>query len=139
MTIPERNRLPHPESATAWFGDRFGVPLPRGLRERAEAMSWDAFVATYGRSGGPLRLGPWERTDSDCAATGLGSRAGNYRAVIAVGDQIGTATAAAAGPIAALTAMLHERGINLEILNFHQMRSATATATFIRGGNGARV
>lgn len=59
MTIPERNRLPHPESATAWFGDRFGVPLPRGLRERAEAMSWDAFVATYGRSGGPLRLGPW--------------------------------------------------------------------------------
>ncbi|ETB51033.1 LeuA allosteric (dimerization) domain-containing protein, partial [Mycobacterium avium 11-0986] len=92
MTIPERNRLPHPESATAWFGDRFGVPLPRGLRERAEAMSWDAFVATYGRSGGPLRLGPWERTDSDCAATGLGSRAGNYRAVIAVGDQIGTAT-----------------------------------------------
>ncbi|AAS05658.1 hypothetical protein [Mycobacterium avium] len=138
MTIPERNPLPHPESATAWFGDRFGVPLPRGLRERAEAMSWDAFVATYGRSGGPLRLGPWERTDSDCAATGLGSRAGNYRAVIAVGDQIGTATAAAAGPIAALTAMLHERGINLEILHFHQMRSATATATFIRGGNGAR-
>ncbi|GAB4920648.1 hypothetical protein MAHJHV35_46990 [Mycobacterium avium subsp. hominissuis] len=41
-------------------------------------------------------------------------------------------------PIAALTAMLHERGINLEILNFHQMRSATATATFIRGGNGAQ-
>lgn len=58
MTIPERNRLPHPESATAWFGDRFGVPLPRGLRERAEAMSWDAFVATYGRSGGRCGWAP---------------------------------------------------------------------------------
>jgi hypothetical protein len=58
--------------------------------------------------------------------------------MIAVGDRISTATAAASGPIAALTAMLHERGITVEIVTFHQMRSGTATTTFIRGSNGAR-
>ena len=58
--------------------------------------------------------------------------------MIAVGDRISTSTAAASGPIAALTAMLHERGIALETLSFHQMRSEEYTATFIRGTMGPR-
>ena len=58
--------------------------------------------------------------------------------MIAVGDRISTSTAAASGPIAALTAMLHECGIPLEILKFHQLRSGGHTATFVRGSNGAR-
>lgn len=134
MTFPERNQLQQLDPATAWFGDRFGVSLPRGLREQADAMSWEIFVATYGRSTGPLRLGQWECTD----AVRPGPQARNFQAVIALGDRIGTATVAASGPIAALTAMLHQRGITVEIVNFHQMQSPTGTATFIRGSDGAR-
>lgn len=134
MTFPERNPLHDHERATVWFGDRFGVALPRGLRERADEMSCESFVATYGRSTGPLRLGHWECTD----ASRLGLQARNFRAVIAVGDRISTATAAAGGPIAALTAMLHERGITIEIVRFHQLRSGGDVATFIHGSNGAR-
>lgn len=134
MTFPERNALHDHERATVWFGDRFGVALPRGLREHADAMSWESFVATYARSTGPLRLGHWECTD----APRPGPQARNFQAVIAVGDRISTASAAAGGPIAALTAMLHERGISIEIVKFHQLRSATGTATFIHGSNGAR-
>lgn len=138
MTFPERHQLQDFEPATVWFGDRFGVSLPRGLRERAEAMSWEGFVATYLRGAGPLRLGHWECADSERAATRPGPQTRNFQAVIAVGDRISTATAAAGGPIAALTAMLHERGIAVEVVKFHQMRSPIGTATFVLGSDGAR-
>ena len=97
--------------ASAWFGDHFGAALPRGLREQAEDMSWESFVATYGHTAGPLRLGHWACTDTERSAARLGPQARNFQAVIAVGDRISTSTAAASGPVAALTAMLHERGI----------------------------
>ncbi|OBB92618.1 homocitrate synthase [Mycobacterium sp. 852002-40037_SCH5390672] len=138
MTFPERNPLHHVNPASVWFGERFGVALPRGLREPANAMAWESFAAIYGRNAGPLRLGHWECTDADRVATRLGPQARNFRAVIAVGDRISTLTAAAGGPIAALTAMLHERGWTVEIAGFHQMRSATGIATFILGRDGAR-
>jgi hypothetical protein len=124
--------------AAAWFADHFGAALPRGLREEAAALSWEDFVATYGHTAGPLRLGHWACTDAERPAGRLGPQARNFRAMIAVGDHIGASTAAAGGPIAALTAMLHERGITVETLRFHQMRCGDATATFIRGGNGIR-
>ncbi len=101
-------------------------------------MFWDSFVATYGHTAGPLRLGHWECTDTERPAGRLGPQARNFRAVIAVGDRISTSNAAAGGPVAALTAMLHERGITVEIVKFHQMRSAEHTATFICGSNGTR-
>jgi hypothetical protein len=101
-------------------------------------MSWESFVATYCRTAGPLRLGHWECTDTERSAGRLGPQARNFRAMIAVGDCIRTSTAAASGPIAALTAMLHERGITLETLKFHQMRSGGWTATLICGTNGTR-
>jgi hypothetical protein len=115
-----------------------GAALPRGLREEVNAMSWESFVATYGHTAGPLRLGHWACTDAERPAGRLGPQPRNFRATIAVGDHIGTSTAAASGPIAALTAMLHDRGITLETLNFHQVRSGSHTATFIRGTNGLR-
>ncbi len=62
----------------------------------------------------------------------------NFRAVIAVGDHISTSTATASGPVAALTAMLYERGIRVETLRFHQIPSPEHTATFICGSNGIR-
>lgn len=138
MTLPERNRLDNLESASTWFGDRFGVALPLGLREQADAMSWASFVATYGRNAGPLRLGHWQCADDARGAARLGPQPRDFRAVIAVGDRISSVSAAASGPIAALTAMLHERRITVEIVNFHQMRSAAGSATFIRGGDGVR-
>jgi hypothetical protein len=124
--------------ANAWFGDHFGAALPRGLREQAGAMSWEGFVATYGTAAGPLRLGHWACTDALRPAGRLGPQARHFRAMIAVGDRISTSTASASGPIAALTAMLHDRGIKIETLKFHQMRSGADTATFICGTNGTR-
>jgi hypothetical protein len=124
--------------ATAWFGRYFDAALPRGLRQQAETLSWENFVATYGHTAGPLRLGHWACTDTERPAGRLGPQARNFRAVIAVGDHISASTAAASGPIAALTAMLHERGITVEMLTFHQMRSGESVATFIRGSNGIR-
>jgi hypothetical protein len=58
--------------------------------------------------------------------------------MIAIGDNLGISTASASGPIAALTTMLHERGITIETVKFHQMRSGDATATFICGTDGLR-
>jgi hypothetical protein len=128
----------NPRVASAWFADHFGVALPRGLRELADDMSWESFVATYGHTVGPLRLGHWACTDTERPVGRLGPQARNFRAMIAVGDRISTSTAAASGPIAALTAMLHERGITVETLRFHQMQSDDYTATFIRGSDGIR-
>ena len=124
--------------ANAWFGDHFGVALPRGLREQAGAMTWEGFVATYGHTTGPLRLRHWVCADTERSTGGLGPQARNFRAMIAVGDCISTSTAAASGPIAALTAMLHERGIAIETLKFHQMGSDGCIATFICGSDGIR-
>lgn len=101
-------------------------------------MSWETFVDTYGHSAGPVRLGHFACTDTERPAGRLGPQARNYRATIAVGDQLSTVTAAAGGPIAALTAMLHERAITVETLRFHQLRSGRITTTFIHGSNGIR-
>jgi hypothetical protein len=124
--------------AAVWFGHHFGAALPRGLREQADTMPWESFVATYTHPSGPLRLGHWACTDAERPPGRLGPQARNFRAMIAVGDRISTSTAAASGPIGALTAMLHERGITVETLKFHQWRSGGCTATFICGTNGIR-
>jgi hypothetical protein len=120
------------------FAAQFDRPLPQQLREEADSMSSDVFHATYASSSGPLRLGHWQCIDADRPATWLGPQARNYQATIAVGDRIGTSTAAATGPLAALTEMLHERGISVEISAFHQLGAGDDTATFIRGTDGER-
>ncbi len=122
-----------PESSTLLFD---GVPLPRGLREDADAMSWSTFTATYAPSTGPLRLGHWACTDNGRPASRLGAR--TFQAALAFGDRIETATATASGPVAALTAMLHEQGVAVEMLRFHQLHSDDTTATFIQGTDGTR-
>ncbi|HEY9303505.1 MAG TPA: homocitrate synthase [Mycobacterium sp.] len=112
-----------------------GIALPRGIREDADTMSWSTFTATYAPSAGPLRLGQWECTDS---ASRLGPQAQTFRATLGFGDRIETATAIATGPVAALTAMLYDHGIAVEMLRFHQLRSEQTTATFIQGSDGCR-
>jgi hypothetical protein len=110
--------------------------LPRELREQAAQLSWEGFIAAYGYTPGPLRLGQWACLDGDRPTSRLGAQGRTYQATIAVGDQIGTCTAAANGPIAALTTMLHEQGIAVEVLRFHQFGCGDQTATFIYGSDG---
>ncbi|MGB8404835.1 MAG: homocitrate synthase [Mycobacterium sp.] len=118
-------------TSTARFAELFDRPLPRDLREDAEAMCHDAFIDRYGHQHGPVRLGNWEAVGRQVSGVG------DYRATIAVGDRIATTTAAATGSIAALTEMLAERGVAIEALRFHQLPTiGGATATFIRGTDG---
>lgn len=100
------------------------APLPRGLRQRTAGMSWAAVLATYGPSSGPLQLGAWA-----CVGTGRpGARPGlqnrKFQATLAIGDRVCKSSVAAAGPVAALTEMLHEHGFAVELLSFHQLRQA---------------
>ena len=122
-----------PLTSTSRFADLFDRPLPRDLRDDAESMSHDTFIDRYGHQSGPVRVGRWESHGK--TVTGIGG----YQANIAVGNRIATSTTTATGPIAALTAMLHEHGVAVEALKFHQLPAAGgATATFIRGTDGAR-
>ena len=118
------------------FATHIDAPLPRGLREEADVMSYEAFLGQYAPSTGPLRLGQWTCTDAERPAALLGPQARNYQATLAVGDRISTASAQACGPVAALTAMLYERGIPVEMTAFHQLPAGENTATFIRGSDG---
>jgi hypothetical protein len=120
------------------FAAHFDAPVPRGLRKEADAMSFESFVAEYAPSSGPLRLGNWACTDAERPSTRLGPQARNYQATLAIGDHICTSSAAASGPVAALTEMLYDRGIAVEMTAFHQVPAGEHTATFIRGSNGAR-
>ncbi|MBV9514988.1 MAG: homocitrate synthase [Mycobacteriaceae bacterium] len=136
MTSPSRpfsNSTARHETPAARFG---GVPLPRGLRDDAENMSWHTFTATYSPSSGPLRLGRFECVDGDRPATRLGPQARKYEGTFAIGDGIETVTVGATGPVAALTAMLFDRGIPVEMVRFHQLKSGDHTATFIQGSDG---
>jgi hypothetical protein len=139
MTITE---LPDAGIASAPSGPptvRFdGIALPRGLREDADTMSWSTFTATYAPSAGPLRLGHWECADTERPATRWGPQPQTFRATLALGDHITTATASATGPVAALTAMLYDHGVAVEMLRFHQLRSDDTTATFVQGTDGCR-
>jgi hypothetical protein len=137
MTSPPQSATSAAPSSTATVADRFTAPLPRGLRKEADEMSWDMFHSTYAPASGPLRLGQWTCTDGERPAARLGPRARNYQATLAIGDRISIASAAASGPVAALTEMLYEHGIAVEMIAFHQMPTGEGTATFIRGSDGA--
>jgi hypothetical protein len=131
MTSPPQSAT----SAAPSVADYLRALLPPGLRKEADSMSWDIFCSTYA-SAGPLRLGQWACTDDECASARLGPQPRNYQATLAIGDRISTASASASGPIAALTEMLYEHGIAVEMTAFHQLPANGETATFIRGGDG---
>ncbi|MFV8053012.1 homocitrate synthase [Mycobacterium sp. 48b] len=125
------------QSGTAsTFAAHFSNPLPRGLREAGESASWDQFLAEYAAGPGALKLGQWSCTDTERSAGKLGPQARHYQATLALGDTISTLTAAACGPVAALTEMLYARGITVETKSFHQLPTGGRTATFIEGCDG---
>src|SRR6476659_3695839 len=123
---------------TTSFAAHIDAPIPRGLRQEADAMSFEAFHDEYASSAGPLRLGHWQCTDAERSSTRLGPQARNFQATLAVGDRISTSSAAASGPVAALTAMLYDHGIAVEMTAFHQVPAGELTATFVRGCDGVR-
>jgi hypothetical protein len=125
-------------SAPQSFAAHIDAPMPRGLREVADAMSFEAFHDEYASNSGPLRLGHWQCTDAERPSTRLGPQARNFQATLAVGDRIGTSSAAACGPVAALTGMLYDVGVAVEMTAFHQVPAGEHTATFVRGCDGAR-
>src|SRR3984893_12244670 len=120
------------------FAAHIDAPMPRVLRQEADAMSFEAFHDEYASSSGPLRLGHWRCTDAERPSARLGPQARNYQATLAVGDRISTSAAAAAGLIAALTAMLYALGTAVEMMTSPQMPAGGHTATFIRGSDGSR-
>ena len=125
-------------AAPLTFAAHIDAPMPRGLRQEADAMTFEAFHDEYATSSGPLRLGHWQCTDAERPSSRLGPQARNYRATLAVGDRISTSSAAASGPVSALTAMLYDCGIAVEMTAFHQVPAGEHTATFVRGSDGAR-
>src|SRR5262245_9522516 len=120
------------------FAARINAPMPRDLRQEADAMSFEEFHDEYGSSPGPLRLGNWQCTDAERPSSRLGPQARHYQATLAVGDRISTSSAAACGPVAALTEMLYDWGIAVEMTAFLQLPAGEQTATFVRGSDGAR-
>ena len=113
------------------FFARYGRALPRGLREEAAGTSWAEFESTYGAQHGPVRLGGW-------TATPLGAGRTAFEATIAIGDTIHTASATTCGPIAAMTAMLYDLGLHIEILSFHRHELGETSATFLLCRSGDR-
>lgn len=96
-------------------------------------MPPEVFQATYAPTAGPLRLGQWRCTDE----RRLGPHASTFHATLAHGDTISTTTTTAGGPIGALTAILYDHGMGVELREFHQVRSGAATATFVWGSDGS--
>ncbi|MDT5092658.1 MAG: hypothetical protein QOH60_2021 [Mycobacterium sp.] len=99
-------------------------------------MPWGVFTATYSPNSGPLRLGNFSCIDADRPSTSLGPQARTYQATFAIGDHLEKATVAASGPVSAFTAMLFDRGIAIDMVRFHQLKSDGHTATFIQGTDG---
>ncbi|MDI9956476.1 MULTISPECIES: alpha-isopropylmalate synthase regulatory domain-containing protein [unclassified Rhodococcus (in: high G+C Gram-positive bacteria)] len=106
------------------FAARHGKSLPAGLRAECSAMSWTEFESTYAAMSGPIRLGAWS---SEKIAPGRWT----FEATLGLGERIQKASATSTGAISAMTSMLHDAGISLEILSFHQHQIGHRTATFI--------
>jgi hypothetical protein len=106
------------------FSDRFGARLPRELRTEAAGMSWTAFEAAY--AGGPhlIELTDW-------AMHRLGATQIAFEATLTYRGKRHSVATTCSGPIAALTGILYDLGVNIEILSLHQMPVDGRTATFI--------
>lgn len=99
-------------------------PLPACLRSVAAEGSWTEFCSTYAPQSGPVRLGSFT-----LSRAGLGRF--DFRATLAVSTTIAHYATTATGPVSAMTHMLADAGINLEIRAFHQIQEGNRTYTFV--------
>lgn len=130
-TPSRSSRTPRIPAQSDPFALRFGKSLPRELRAEAGTMTWSAFEAAYAPAGGPLQLDGWTEDR-------ISSSRATYSADLNIDHSPHHASAAAAGPISAMTAMLHEAGFPIEVTSFHQQRAGEQTATFILATSGDR-
>ncbi|MFC4123381.1 2-keto-3-deoxygluconate kinase [Nocardia rhizosphaerae] len=99
---------------------------PAGLRAETDDLTPAELLDRYTRTDGPLTLGEFTCSGTDFTATL--EFADHLRTVIATGN-----------PVAAMTSALYDEGYPLELLRFHQRRTADGTATFVQGEvNGRR-
>jgi hypothetical protein len=100
----------------------FFAAAPKGLRAESTGLSPAEFYERYCEHSGPVKLCAWAPAtpgQADCTATL--EFADHLRTVVAGGN-----------PVAALTSALYEEGYAVEILQFHQRRTAAGTATFVQ-------
>lgn len=108
--------------------------MPAGLRASTAGMTWSDVCAVYAPQSGPVRLGSFSSR-----RIGLGRF--EFRATLAVANTISQCVVEATGPVSAMTQMLADCGINLEIHEFHQYSSGARMRTFVLierdGGNSS--
>lgn len=97
----------------------------------AEFAQTAEYAQTYAPTSGPVRLG-----SAECAPRGAGRF--EFTATLAVGDSIRSASALCHGPAEAMTSMLYDAGIHLEILSFHQQQTEAGTVTFVHAQQDSR-
>ncbi|EOM75859.1 hypothetical protein DW322_13350 [Rhodococcus rhodnii] len=104
--------------------------LPRGLRDEARCTDRESLRRTYCPAG-PFALLSWRSRGAAAGST-------RYEAELttARGRRCGEATAT--GPLAALTAMLHDAGTRIEILEFHQRPDGGRHSTSVRCESNGR-
>ncbi|MFF0490868.1 2-keto-3-deoxygluconate kinase [Nocardia sp. NPDC003482] len=104
---------------------------PKGLRAECAGLTPTEFHDRYCGPTGPIKLSDWTRLDQGLPVatyTATLDFAGRQRTVITAGS-----------PVAALTSALYDEGYPVEILKFHQRRTASGTATFVQcESNGRR-
>lgn len=105
---------PHATAVPASASAHFPSLLPRAVRDDADSLTWDDFLARYAPHAG-TRLGSWHATPTRNDLT-------EYHATIATDDHIWSLREVATGPLSAVTAMLHATGTCVEITGLHQQR-----------------
>ncbi|WP_040777325.1 alpha-isopropylmalate synthase regulatory domain-containing protein [Nocardia pneumoniae] len=102
--------------------ETFHAAAPKGLRAESAGLTSAEFHRRYCEHNGPIRLGDWSPAGSRTAEfTATLEFAGHLRTVVATGS-----------PVAAMTSALYDEGFPVEILQFHQRRTASGTATFVQ-------
>ncbi|MFI5782216.1 alpha-isopropylmalate synthase regulatory domain-containing protein [Nocardia sp. NPDC051570] len=104
---------------------------PKALRAECAGLTPAEFHDRYCGPIGPVRLGDW-------ACAGLPQPTATYTATLEFAGRSRTVVSTGS-PVAALTSALYDEGYPVEILQFHQRRTASGTATFVQcESNGRR-
>ncbi|MFE0751378.1 hypothetical protein [Gordonia sp. NPDC058843] len=93
-------------------------------------MTWQEFTDEYSR-GGTIRLGSW--SVASCSGDLV-----ECRATLAIADRIMSCSAVAAGPVGAMTSILHDIGAPVQIVRLHQRVVDDVVTTFLLCENDGR-
>ncbi|NKY44053.1 alpha-isopropylmalate synthase regulatory domain-containing protein [Nocardia cerradoensis] len=99
----------------------FIAAAPKGLRAESADLTPAEFYDRYCAHTGPVKLSDWARAEQRATYTATIELAGHARTVVSAGS-----------PVAALTSALYDEGYPVEILQFHQRRTGSGTATFVQ-------